>query len=165
MLIAALWASALTMARADDDDDEGGGSGDSEQIELEGSIPAKCEFGEPPTGSIGTLVQGGVYELGLFAFTCNLATSGPVHVTVLSENGGLKREDGPDTIPYEISWAALGTSNFIDAGLLNPAAHFYPPSGPNGIAQTAPYIVKVTGSTASLPAGTYKDKVTYTISP
>ena len=154
--------SATLMAGAALADGEGGGSGDSEQLDLEGSIPAVCALGSPPSGNLGALAQNAVITLGDFAFTCNLAASGPVQVTATSQHGALKRDDGTETVAYEISWQIQSNTFFTGAGSLAP---FVLQSGAYGTQQSGAYKVKVTGSIAGRPAGTYRDTVTYTISP
>src|SRR5690606_34603777 len=97
-------------------------------------------------------------------FTCNLATTSSVCLTVKSANGALKRNGGADTVGYQIAWDVQGASDVFHT-IATSTTSFTLLSGANGVEQLGAYKVKVTGPTAGKPAGTYKDIVTYTISP
>ena len=164
-------AAMTPLARAgDDDDDEGGeggesGLGDAAQIQVTGSIPPICEFTTlPAQSSLGTIEQGTVTELGALGFTCNIAMSGAINLTVVSANGALRREDGAQTVAYEIAWNIQGSVDAFDGVATSPTG-FNLLSGQNGVEQLGAYKVKITGLTAGLPAGTYGDTLTFTISP
>ena len=152
------------------DDDEGGEGGeggvsDAAQVQITGSIPAMCQFTTLPSQtSIGTIETGAISELGSLGFTCNIAMSGAVNLTVVSANGALRREDGAQTVAYEIAWNIQGSVDAFDGVATSPSG-FNLLSGPNGVEQLGAYKVKITGLTAGLPAGTYGDTITYTISP
>ncbi len=78
------------------------GFGDSAQIEITGSIPPTCQFTTTPNvSSIGLMVTDNVTEMGSLGFTCNIATSSSVSLTVESQNGALKRDGGPETVAYQ----------------------------------------------------------------
>lgn len=163
-------SSSLAFATGGGHGGEGGessshGYGDSAQIEIKGQIAPMCSFTETPTvSSIGQMVTGNVTPLGNLAFTCNMATSSSVNLTVKSANGALKRFGGSETVDYQVAWDIQGASN-VFATLPTSAAGFTLLSGLSGVQQLGVYKVKVTGPTVGKPAGTYKDVVTYTISP
>lgn len=141
------------------------GYGDSAQIEIKGQIAPTCEFTTTPNvSSIGQMVTGNVTPLGSLGFTCNIATSSSVNLTVKASNGALKRYGGPETVDYQVAWDIQGA---VDAYATLPTSvtGFNLLSGPNGVEQLGVYKVKVTGPTAGKPSGNYKDVVTYTISP
>lgn len=152
---------------------EGGGGvgisgfGDSAQIEITGSIPPTCKFTETPNVStLGALETNVPKNLGTLAFTCNLATSGAVSLTVKSANGALKRDGGTDTVAYSIAWDIQGSVDAYQATAPWTAPFaFTLQSGPNGSNQLGAYKAKITSPTAGKPAGTYRDTLTYTISP
>jgi hypothetical protein len=140
---------------------------DTAQVDITGSIPPTCTFTTlPGSMSLGALVSGAQTTLGAFGFTCNLAETGAVNVTVQSANGALKRDGGAETVEYEVSWNIQG----------NPAAsgnammwvvpfEFTLLSGAAGAEQLGDYAVRIVGPTDGLIAGEYKDTITYTISP
>lgn len=143
------------------------GFGDSAQIKLTGEIPPMCEFTETPNvSSLGALQTDVPKALGTLAFTCNLATSGAVSLTVKSENGALKRDGGAETVGYSIAWDIQGNVDAYQATApwTTPFA-FSLQSGPNGSNQLGAYKAKITSPTAGMPAGLYRDTLTYTISP
>jgi spore coat protein U-like protein len=172
---------AAPLAFADDGEggegDEGGeggeggggisGYGDTAQIEITGSIPPMCEFTDTPNvSSLGALETNVPKNLGTLAFTCNLATSGAVSLTVTSANGALKRDGGSETVDYSIAWDIQGSVDVYQATApWTSAFGFTLQSGPNGSNQLGAYKAKITGPTAGKSAGTYRDTLTYTISP
>jgi len=142
-----------------------GGYGDSAQVEITGSIPGTCEFTTTPDQTaLGTLATGLEKETGNLGFTCNLATTSSVNLTVKSQNGALKRDGGTETVAYQVAWNIQGFTN-VYFTIPTTTTPFNLLSGPTGIEQLGLYKVKVTGATAGKPAGTYKDVVSYTISP
>lgn len=143
-------------------------AGNSARLDVTGTIPASCAFTTlPTTTQLGTLVNGAEVPLGAFGFTCNLATSASVHVTVQSANGALQRDGGLETVAYQVHWAIQGNPNASG----NASAWFGAPfdftltSGTNGAEQTGAYSVRIVGATDGLIAGDYKDTLIYTISP
>ena len=116
--------------------------------------------------NLGELVAGVDKALGSFGFSCNLATSGAVQLTVQSANGALKRDGGNETVAYQVNWSIQGNASASG----NPSAWLTPfgfalQSGANGTEQLGMYSVKLLGPTEGLIAGEYKDTLTYTISP
>lgn len=143
----------------------GSGFGDSAQIEIKGTIPPMCQFTTTPNlNSIGQMATDQVTELGSLGFTCNIGTSSSVSLTVKSQNGALKRYGGSETVAYQVAWDVQGASDAYATIPTSPAP-FALPAGPSGVEQLGVYKVKVTGPTVGVTAGTYKDIVTYTISP
>ena len=142
-------------------------SGSQAQIQIEGSIPAICQFTTlPTTTSVGQLVTDAVTTLGSLGFTCNLATVCSVNLTVKSANGALKRDGGSETVPYSVAWNVQGSSDvFQPTAPWTTAFAFTLSSGAAGVQQLGVYKVKITGPTNGAPAGTYRDTITYTISP
>ena len=143
-------------------------AGNSARLDITGTIPASCAFTTlPTTTQLGTLVSGADVPLGAFGFTCNLATSGSVHVTVQSANGALQRDGGIETVSYQVHWAIQGNASASG----NASAWFGAPfdftlqSGTNGAEQSGAYSVRIVGPTDGLLAGDYKDTLTYTITP
>lgn len=140
------------------------GFGDSAQIEITGEIPPTCEFTTlPDQTSFGQMVTDQEEDLGDLAFTCNIATSSSVNLTVKSQNGALKRVGGSETVPYQIKWEIQGPGAY--ATIPTSPTGFNLLSGLSGIQQLGAYKLKVTGSTVGVVAGNYKDLITYTISP
>jgi len=170
-MTAAIASAALAFAHGSGGDGGGvgtfGGAGDSAQLQISGSIPGTCTFTTLPTGtSLGTLASGAVTELGTLGFTCNLATVASVNLTVKSANGALLRDGGSESVAYSVAWNIQGASDAYNATApWTSALAFTLSSGPNGVEQIGVYRVKVTGTTAGLPAGNYKDTITYTIAP
>jgi len=144
-----------------------GATRDTAQLQLTGNIPPTCAFTTlPGVTDLGDLSLSGARALGSFGFTCNLATSGGVQLTVQSANGALKRDGGTDAVTYQVNWAIQGNP----AASGNPAAWTSPfpftlQSGANGSEQLGAYSVTITGLPSGLTAGDYKDTLTYTISP
>jgi spore coat protein U-like protein len=140
---------------------------DTARVELTGTIPPTCAFTTRPSSTaLGELVTGALSTLGSFGFTCNLGTSGNVHLTVQSANGALKRDGGLDTVAYEVIWNIQGNP----AASGGPSAWTAPyaftlSSGSNGAEQVGSYAIRIAGPTTGLIAGEYKDTITYTISP
>ena len=140
------------------------GYGDSAQIEITGEIPPTCEFTTlPDQTSFGQMVTDQEEDLGDLGFTCNIATSSAVNLTVKSQNGALKRVGGSETVPYQIKWEIQGPGAY--ATIPTSPTGFNLLSGLSGIQQLGAYKLKVTGSTVGVIAGDYKDLITYTISP
>ena len=140
---------------------------DTAQIQLTGNIPSTCAFTRLPTlTDLGDLSLSGARALGSFGFTCNLATSGAVQLTVQSAHGALTRDGGTDAVTYQVNWNIQGNANASG----NPAAWVSPfaftlQSGTNGAEQIGAYSVTITGLPSGLTAGNYQDTLTYTISP
>lgn len=142
----------------------GYGFGDSAQIEVTGYIAPTCEFTTlPDQTSFGQMVTDQEEDLGDLGFTCNIATSSAVSLTVKSANGALKRVGGSETVPYQIKWEIQGPGGY--ATIPTSPFGFNLLSGLSGIQQLGAYRLKVTGPTAGVVAGQYKDLITYTISP
>ena len=79
-----------------------GATRDTAQLQLTGNIPPTCSFTTlPGVTDLGDLSLSGPRALGSFGFTCNLATSGAVQLTVQSANGALKRDGGTDAAAQE----------------------------------------------------------------
>ncbi len=141
------------------------GYGDNAQIEIKGQIAPMCEFTTlPNVSSIGQMVTNNVTELGSLGFTCNMTATSPVSLTVKSLNGALKRYGGSETVAYQIAWNVQGANDAF-ATILTTSTPFGLVAGNTNTEQSGVYKVKVTGPTVGKPAGTYKDIVTYTISP
>lgn len=141
--------------------------GSSAQLMIRGTIAPRCSFTEVPAASnLGDLQTGREVDLGGLAFSCNLAESAQVSLTVQSQNGGLRRDGGTETVAYGAAWQVQGHGQaFQDAGGFASAVPFTLDSGPAGSRQGGLFRVKILGSTDSLVAGTYRDVITYTISP
>ena len=139
----------------------------SAQIELRGTISPRCGFTTvPANGDLGELKTGQTTEVGSLAFSCNLASSSAVTLTVQSENGALKRQGGAEKVSYQAAWDIQGRNgDFVDAAPLVPGLSFSLQSGTAGSLQSGLYRIRVTGPTDALVAGTYHDRITYTISP
>jgi len=137
------------------------------QIELSGTIPPTCGFTTLPANpDLGVLATGSVVTIGALAFTCNLAASGPVAITIQTTNGALKRDGGPETAAYDAAWDVQGRDgDFGNASAWTSPTTFQLVSGLSGVAQSGAYKIRITGPTANLPAGTYRDTITYTITP
>src|SRR5437868_1650711 len=74
-----------------------GAGGGSAQVQITGTIPATCSFTTLPANpNLGVLTTGAVINTGNLGFTCNMATTGPVTLTVQSANGALKRDGGTE---------------------------------------------------------------------
>ena len=137
---------------------------DQVQLELLGSVEPKCAFTSTPTsGQLGSLKGGMSAELGTLGFRCNLPDSPQVSLSIRSENGGLKREGGSEIVPYSAAWALPGAGSFTDASNFKNAVGFSTSAGDIFAGQQGVFKVQVGGG--ELVAGTYRDRITYTISP
>lgn len=137
---------------------------DTVQLQVYGTIEPKCAFVQTPGQSdIGTLQPGAPLKLGTLAFRCNLPDSPAVHLTVQSENGGMKRDGGTEIVPYATEWDVPGGGNLVDAATIQSAVSFTVPAGDIVTGQGGDFKVQV-GAGAQV-AGTYRDRITYTISP
>jgi hypothetical protein len=142
----------------------GFGFGDTAQIEVTGYIAPTCEFTTlPDQTSFGQMVTDQEEDLGDLGFTCNIATSSAVNLTVKSLNGALKRVGGSETVPYQIKWEIQGPGAY--ATIPTSPFGFNLLSGTSGVQELGAYKLKVTGATVGGVAGQYKDLITYTISP
>lgn len=147
---------------------EGSGYGDSAQIEITGSIPEVCEFTSvPPNTTLDSLANGDDQDLGDLAFTCNFATSTNVQLKATSANGALERVGGSESesVAYSVSWSLYNAGAYVPATDWLGGDEFYLPSGLNASVQTGLLKVLITGSPVGLPAGEYKDILTFEISP
>lgn len=144
-----------------------GGADDTAQLQISGSIPGTCSFTTTPNvTSLGTLADNSVTELGSLGFTCNLATVSAVNLTVKAEHGALTRDGGTESVNYAVAWNVQGSSDvFNPTAPWTTASPFTLSSGLAGVEQIGIYKVRVTGPVAGKPAGTYRDTITYTISP
>jgi hypothetical protein len=141
------------------------GYGDSAQIEISGEIPATCTFTTTPNvTSIGQMATNNVTPLGSLGFTCNMAMSSSVCLTVKAQTGKLKRVGGSETVDYQVAWTFPSGSDVFQT-LPTNATQFTLLTNASGVERLGTYKVKVTGPTAGKAAGYYKDIVTYTISP
>jgi spore coat protein U-like protein len=139
--------------------------GDTATLVVHGVIPAKCGFSSVPGATdLGELQTARVSTVGPLAFRCNLATSGPVSLTVRSQNGGLKRDGGTEQVAYEAAWNIQGLADSF-VTLTTAPIPFSLSSGVSGVEQSGAFKIRVTGATDALVAGTYRDTITYTISP
>ena len=141
--------------------------GDTATLVIQGTIPPKCAFTTlPATSDIGAMTTGKATELGMLGFKCNLATSGAVSLTVRSQNGALKRDGGADAVAYQAAWDVQGRNDsYVDATAMAATIPFQLTSGTSGVVQSGVFKVKVTGATDTSVAGTYRDTITYTVSP
>lgn len=136
------------------------------QLEVRGRIEPKCGFTEvPPPTDLGVLHQDQTISLGTLAFRCNLADAANVNLTVQSENGGLRREGGTETVAYAAAWNVQGHGNFVEASSLTSPVGFTLSSGSPAGSEGGEFQVRITGATGALLAGTYRDRIIYTISP
>jgi hypothetical protein len=145
----------------------GTATGDQAQLIIQGSIEPRCDFSDvPATANLGALVNGQTKDIGALRFRCNLADQGNVTLTVQSEQGGLHREGGEEVVAYAASWDVQGNgNNFVEASSLTTPVTFVLASGTAAADEGGMYRVRVTGGTDTLIAGTYRDRITYTISP
>ena len=98
------------------------------------------------------------------AATCPKSSS--VHLTVQSEHGALQRDGGAETVAYQAAWDIQGRSDdYGDASAAQSPLSFTLNSGAPGSTQSGMYKIKITGPTNALVAGTYRDTITYTITP
>lgn len=136
------------------------------QLEVRGRIEPKCGFSEvPPPTDLGVLHQGQTISLGILSFRCNLADTANVNLTVQSENGGLQREGGSEKVDYAAAWSVQGHGNFVEASGLTSPVGFTLLSGSPASNEGGEFQVRITGATDGLLAGTYRDRIIYTISP
>ena len=157
LLFAACFAACPSLASA--------APGDTATLVVHGTIPPRCGFSTVPGATdLGELRTDQVSAVGPLAFKCNLATSGPVSLTVRSTNGGLKLDGGTEQVAYQAAWDVQGRTDSFTTLTTTPIP-FQLSSGVSGVEQTGVFKVKVTGATHALVAGTYRDTITYTISP
>jgi hypothetical protein len=142
-------------------------AGDQAQLLIHGTIEPRCGFSEVPAAAdLGGLAHGRTSDIGALRFRCNLADQASVSLTVQSENGGLKREGGEEVVAYAASWDVQGNgANFVEASSLASPTGFTLASGTAAADEGGMYRVRVTGPTDALIAGTYRDRIIYTISP
>ena len=167
LCLAGAAAAALALSSPAFAHDGGDGFGDQAQVKLSGSIPAMCEFTTPPIdASISPMTTGAMSDPALLGFTCNL-TSGFVHLNVTSANGALKRDDGNETVAYAVAWDIQGNAQASGnaADWTAPGHGFDLSPGTSGVEEHGNFTVTITGATAAMPAGTYRDTLTYEISP
>ena len=159
---AALPHSRPSMAAEDSD-----ARGDTERLDIVGTIPPECSFTEsPPNTNIGTLTQNAEVSVGTLGFTCNLAALSNVTLTVRSSHGALKRDDGTETVAYAAWWKVSSFNGFTPVSAWTPSAFtFTEQSAANGTQKSAELRVRITGPTANLTAGDYKDTLTFTVAP
>ena len=104
--------------------------------------------------------------VGTLGFTCNLAALSNVTLTVRSSHGALKRDDGTETVAYAAWWKVSSFNGFTPVSAWNPSAFaFTEQSAANGTQKSAELRVRITGPTANLTAGDYKDTLTFTVAP
>lgn len=169
-LAAAWWSGAALAAGAAAlalswSDAAAAADGDSLQLELTGSVQARCGFTESPGNKdIGSLAQGAQMELGTLGFRCNLPGSPQVSLSVKSDHGGLKREGGSELVGYQLAWALPGRGNYVDAATLKTESSFNEASGDIASGRRGALRVQVTGG-GELAAGVYRDRISFTISP
>ncbi len=81
-----------------------------------------------------------------------------------SDNGGLKREGGSEVVPYSAAWQLPGAGNFVNASDFRSQLAFTVSAGGVATGQQGAFKIEV-GDGGQLVAGTYRDRITYTISP
>ncbi len=140
---------------------------DSAVLEITGEVSPRCWFIQDGLNAdLGELQQGVTRVVGALGFRCNLASSGPVQLTIRSQYGALRRDGGAETISYQAAWDVDGRGeDFGDAGNWIAENSFTLPSGAFGVGLNGDYKIKVTGETDTAPAGAYRDTITYTITP
>ena len=160
-IVATAFAVALFAAQAP------AWASDSAVIQISGEVAPRCAFTSTPTqGDVGELETGTAEAIGTLGFTCNLANSGAVSLTIQSQNGALRRDGGAETIAYEAAWDVQGRGgDFGNAANWTSPTGFSLQSGANGVEQVGTYFIRVTGPTQAAPAGVYRDTITYTITP
>lgn len=139
---------------------------DSAQLVLHGTIEPRCGFTSvPEDANLGVLATGAVREIGQLAFSCNHAESTAINLTIQSTNGALRRDGGSEQIAYAAAWAVQGDTAFYNMADYTAEHSFTLQSGAAGSQQGGAYRIQIVGSPAGLVAGTYRDTITYTISP
>jgi hypothetical protein len=170
-LVAALTLGFAFAAFASDDneDDEDVGSssvGDSESIDLHGHIPPQCSFTQSPNATnLGALVANAEHDTGTLGFTCNLAALSTVSLTVTSLNGALLRDGGTETVTYSAWWTIPAFAGFNPTAPWTVPFAFAEQTAANGVQKAGQLKIKVTGPTAGLTAGDYRDTLMFTVSP
>jgi hypothetical protein len=141
-------------------------TGDHDELEIAGEIPATCAFTQLPTEtSLGAAAANLQRDVGLLGFTCNLAVLSTINITVKSAYGALKRTGGSETITYQARWAAapaLASFTAASAWFPGPFA-FTALTAANGVAQSGQLTIKLTGTPSF--AGNYSDTLTFTVAP
>lgn len=139
--------------------------GEQVQLELRGTVEPKCQFTTSPnSGELGVLKSGLNAELGTLGFRCNLPDSPQVNLTIRSDNGGMRREGGSEVVPYTAAWQLPGAGNFVNAADFQNQLAFSSASGDIKGGQSGVFKIQV-GDGGELVAGTYRDRITFTISP
>ena len=179
-LVCAAMGASLALASpgwADNDGGEGGegdddnsihitSTGDHDELEIAGEIPASCAFTQLPTetnlGAAATNLQ---KDVGLLGFTCNLAELSTVNISVKSQYGALKRTGGSETITYQARWAAApALASFTAASVWFPGPFaFTALTAANGVQKSGQLTIKLTGAPSY--AGNYSDTLTFTVAP
>ncbi len=172
-LTSSAWASGGEGGEGGDGGEggEGGGVGtssigDSESIDLHGHIPPQCSFTQSPNATdLGALVANAEHDTGTLGFTCNLAELSTVSLTVTSLNGALKRDDGTETVTYSAWWTIPAFASFTPTAPWTVPFAFAEQAAANGMQKSGQLKVKITGPTAGLTAGDYRDTLVFTVSP
>jgi hypothetical protein len=142
-------------------------TGGSAELILEGSIEPRCSFTDVPEAkALGPLATGQTLELGTLGFRCNLPDNPDVQLTIQSQHGALTRDGGSESVGYAASWDVQGHGNDYTPAADFAAQHgFSLGAGGPGATQSGVYRIRITGDTTALAAGTYRDRITYTVSP
>jgi hypothetical protein len=171
-LTSSAWASGGEGGEGDDGGEGGEGGvgtssiGDSESIDLHGHIPPQCSFTQSPNATdLGALVANAEHDTGTLGFTCNLAALSTVSLTVTSLNGALKRDGGTETVTYSAWWTIPAFAGFSPTAPWTVPFPFAEQTAANGVQKSGQLKIKVTGPTAGLTAGDYRDTLVFTVSP
>jgi hypothetical protein len=149
-----------------DDDTHATATGDHDELEIAGEIPASCAFTQLPNDTnLGSAAQNLEKEVGILGFTCNLAELSTVSITVKSQYGALKRATGSETIAYAAKWAAVpALSAYTAATAWFPnAAGVSALTAANGVQKSGQLTIRLMGAPGY--AGNYSDTLTFTVAP
>jgi spore coat protein U-like protein len=139
---------------------------ESAQLVLHGTIEPRCGFTSvPQDANLGVLATGAILDIGQLTFSCNLAESTAINLTIQSTNGALQRDGGSEQVAYAAAWAVQGDTAFYNMADYTGLHAFTLQSGAAGSQQGGTYRIQIVGSPDGLVAGTYRDTITYTISP
>jgi hypothetical protein len=134
-------------------------------LSIDGHIDPTCGFtSQPAPATISGLGNAATVELGVLAFSCNLAGGPAVNVSVSSANGGLRRDGGAEVLPYGVNWQVPGWATPISAQALLHPYTVQIGAGPAQSMQGGAVQISLPAA-VSVTAGTYRDTLTYTISP
>jgi hypothetical protein len=151
----ALLSMAATQARA------------SADLEIFATIQPECSFTTVP-GSYSAPITNSIQNIGDLGYTCNLPDGSTANFTLQTENGGLKNVATGTVVPYEVQWNLPpndGSQAWQDAANFVSPVGFSWPASPAGTERKGLFRIRINAPLTGLPAGTYRDVVTYTISP